>query len=84
MRKSRIPGLLVALLGVMALLASLSKPRVEALHRSDVLGLIGSGMCFGVAVVGRRVRGRLITETVAGEIRATLLETNDRGLACPC
>ena len=51
-KSSRLTGLFVALLGLMALLASLSKPRVEALHGSDILGLIGSGMCFGVAFVG--------------------------------
>ena len=52
MRKSsRLRGLFVALLGVMALFASLSKPRVEALHGTDIMGLIGAGMCFGVAVV---------------------------------
>ena len=52
MRKSRMKGLLVALLGVMALLSSLDKPRVEALHGSDILGLVASGMCFGVGLVG--------------------------------
>jgi len=51
-KSSRITGLLVALLGLMALLSSLSKPRVEALHGSDILGLVASGMCFGVAFVG--------------------------------
>jgi hypothetical protein len=29
-----------------------SKPRVEALNGSDIMGLIGAGMCFGVAFVG--------------------------------
>jgi hypothetical protein len=62
MRRSRITGLLVALLGVMTLLASLSKPRMEALHGSDVVGLIGSGMCFGVAVVGLLGRLKLRNE----------------------
>ncbi len=58
MRKSsRLTGLFVALLGLMALLGSLLKPRVAALHGSDILGLIGAGMCFGVAVVG--LLGRL-------------------------
>jgi hypothetical protein len=47
MRKSRITGLLVALLGVMALLASLSKPRVEAFHSSDLLGLIVAQLSMG-------------------------------------
>ncbi len=62
MRKSsRLTGLIVTLLGLMALFASLSKPRIQALHGSDILGLIGAGMCFGVGVVGLlgrfRVRG---------------------------
>lgn len=58
MRKSsRLTGLLVALLGIMPLLASLSKPRIATLHGSDILGLIGAGMCFGVGVVG--LLGRL-------------------------
>jgi hypothetical protein len=51
-KRSRITGLFLALLGLMALFASLSKPRVEALHGSDILGLIGCGMCFGVSLVG--------------------------------
>lgn len=51
-KRSRLSGLFVGLLGLMALLSSLSKPRVEALHCADILGLVGSGMCFGVAVVG--------------------------------
>jgi hypothetical protein len=58
MRKSsRLTGLFVAFLGLIALLASLSKPRIETLHGSDILGLIGAGMCFGVGVVG--LLGRL-------------------------
>jgi len=52
MRKSRIAGLLVALLGLMALLSSITKPRVEALHGTDILGLVASGVCFGVGFVG--------------------------------
>jgi hypothetical protein len=51
-KHSRLTGLFVALFGVMALLSSLSKPRVEALHGSDILGLVASGICFGVAFVG--------------------------------
>lgn len=29
-----------------------SKPRIEALHGSDILSLIGSGMCFWIAFIG--------------------------------
>lgn len=56
-KASRLTGLIVALLGGMVLFASLSKPRIETLHGTDILGLIGAGMCFGVAVVG--LLGRL-------------------------
>jgi hypothetical protein len=51
-KRSRLTGLMLAGWGVMALSGSLSKPRIEVLHGSDILGLIGAGMCFGVAVVG--------------------------------
>ena len=33
--------------GLIALLNSLSKPRVEGLHGSDVVQLVASGLCFG-------------------------------------
>ncbi len=49
---SRLTGLILALLGVMVLLNNLGKPRIESLHGSDVLGLVASGVCFGVAFVG--------------------------------
>ena len=48
---------LVVLLGVVVLLSNLGKPRIAALHGSDILGLISSGICFGVAFVG--LMGRL-------------------------
>ena len=52
MRKSsRLTGLFVVLIGVMALTSSLSKPRIEALHGSDIVGLVGAGMCLGVGFV---------------------------------
>ena len=44
-------------MGLMALFNNLSKPRVEALHGSDIMGLVASGFCFGVAFVG--LLGRL-------------------------
>jgi hypothetical protein len=43
--------------GLMPLFASLGKPRLAALHGSDIGGLIACGMCFGVAIVG--LLGRL-------------------------
>ena len=52
MKHSRLVGLFVALLGVLALFSSLNKPGVAALRGSEVLGLIGSGGCFGVGLAG--------------------------------
>jgi hypothetical protein len=49
---SRFTGLAFALLGVMKLLNDLGKPRVEALHGVDVLGLLASGGLLGVGFVG--------------------------------
>jgi hypothetical protein len=45
------------LLGAMVLLNNLGKPRVEALHGSDVWGLVASGVCLGIGFVG--LMGRL-------------------------
>jgi hypothetical protein len=49
---SRFTGLVLALIGAMALLNNLGKPRVEALHGSDVLGLVASGMLLGIGFIG--------------------------------
>jgi hypothetical protein len=63
MRKhSRIVGLFLLLFGLMPLFSSLSKPRIEALHGSDILGLVACGMCFGVALVGLLGRLRIRDE----------------------
>lgn len=51
-KRSRITGGIVAVWGLVALFSSLSKPRVAALHGSDILGLIAVGLCFGVGFVG--------------------------------
>ena len=51
-RSSRFTGLILALLGTMVLLNNLSRPRVEALHGSDIVRLIACGFCFGVAFIG--------------------------------
>jgi len=42
-----IVGLFMLLLGVPPLLNALGNPRIQALHRADVLGLIASGLVFG-------------------------------------
>ena len=48
MRKRRVTLFLILLMfGLIALLNSLSKPRVEGLHGSDVVQLVASGLCFG-------------------------------------
>jgi hypothetical protein len=62
MGRSRITGLLLALMGTMALLSRMGQPRLAALHGSDVVALIGSGMCFGVAVVALLGRLRIRNE----------------------
>lgn len=56
-KSSRFTGLVLALLGAMVLLNNLGKTRVEALHGSDVWGLVASGMCLGIGFVG--LMGRL-------------------------
>ena len=56
-KHSRIAGTFVLLFGLMSLFSSLSKPRVQALHGSDILGLMASGACLAVALVG--LLGRL-------------------------
>jgi len=45
---SRIMGVFLMLFGVMALLNSLSNPRLAAAHGSDRLKLIAVGLCFGI------------------------------------
>ena len=56
-KSSRLTGLVVTLMGILPLLNHLGKPRVAALHGSDVLGLVAAGMLFGVGFVG--LMGRL-------------------------
>lgn len=51
-KSSRSTGFVLLLLGAMVLLNNLGKPRIGALHGSDVLGLVASGICFGVGFVG--------------------------------
>jgi hypothetical protein len=36
----------------MVLLNNLGKPRIEALHGSDVWGLVASGICLGTGFIG--------------------------------
>jgi len=45
-------ALMPTLLGALILLNNLGKPRVEALHGSDVLGLVASGFLLGIGFAG--------------------------------
>jgi len=54
---SRFFGLVLALLGAIRLMNVLGEPRLEALHRVDVLGLVTSGGLLGIGFVG--LMGRL-------------------------
>ena len=56
-KSSRFTGLWFALLGAIKLLNDLGKPRVEALHPIDVLGLVASGALLGIGFFG--LMGRL-------------------------
>ena len=51
-KSSRLTGLVLTLMGAMVLLNNLGKPRVEALHGPDILGLVASGMLLGIGFFG--------------------------------
>jgi hypothetical protein len=58
MRRRRvIAGVFLLMFGTFALLRMIGNPRVQALHGSDVLGLLASGLCFGagIALLLRRI-----------------------------
>ena len=61
-RSSRIAGTFVLLFGLMSLSSSLNRPRVQALHGSDILGLMASGACLAVALVGLLGRLKILNE----------------------
>ncbi len=61
-KSSRFTGLILALMGTMVLLNNLAKPRVEALHGADIVGLLASGACFGIAIAGLLGRLRVRNE----------------------
>jgi hypothetical protein len=61
-KSSRFTGLILALMGTMVLLNNLGKPRVEALHGADIVGLLASGACFGIAIAGLLGRLRVRNE----------------------
>ena len=42
--------LVPSVIGLVGLVSLIGKPRFETFHNVDVLQLLGSGMCFGVAL----------------------------------
>ncbi|MGB9181420.1 MAG: hypothetical protein WCB68_19475 [Pyrinomonadaceae bacterium] len=51
-RKGALPSIAAPImLGIIGLLTLMRRPRFEAFHTVDVLQLLASGMCFGVALV---------------------------------
>jgi hypothetical protein len=47
-----MPWVLLLIMGVIALTNVSQNPRFASFRATDVLTLLGSGMCFGVALVG--------------------------------
>ena len=58
MRRRRVFVFVFLLMfGSFALLGIISKPRFETYHKSDVVQLVASGLCFGMGIgllVGKR------------------------------
>ena len=69
-KSSRVTGLVAALMGATFLLMILGNPRVEALHGSDVWGLVASGMLLGIGFVGLMGRLSFGTSRVRGVDRS--------------
>ena len=61
-KRSRFGGTFALLFGLMSLFSSLSKPRVQTLHGSDILGLIACGACLAVALLGLFGRLKMLNE----------------------
>ena len=57
MRKRGAVAAVLLIVGLIGLLQASRNPRFAAFHTVDVLQLIGTGMCFGVALVA--LLGRL-------------------------
>jgi hypothetical protein len=49
-RRRFVPFWVPLLFGLMSLSNVISNPRVATLHGSDIVQLIGTGMCFGAAL----------------------------------
>jgi hypothetical protein len=52
-RRRRFAAIFVpAFVGLVGLLGLINRPRFQAYHTVDVLQLLASGMCFGIALAG--------------------------------
>jgi hypothetical protein len=49
-RRKIVPFVVPLLFGIMSFSNIISNPRLATLHGSDVVQLMASGMCFGVAI----------------------------------
>jgi hypothetical protein len=49
-RRQLAPFWVPLLLGLLSFFNMIGKPRFATLHASDVVQLVGTGMCFGVAL----------------------------------
>jgi hypothetical protein len=49
-RRRLVPIWVPLLMGLLSLSNMLSRPRIALLHGSDIVQMIGTGMCFGVAL----------------------------------
>jgi hypothetical protein len=45
-----IVGVFLLMFGLLPLLNTIGNPRIQALRGTDVLGLIASGLCFGLGL----------------------------------
>ena len=55
--KKRAPAAFLVILGLIGFMNIARQPRFEQFHTVDVLQLMASGMCFGVALVA--IMGKL-------------------------
>jgi hypothetical protein len=52
-RRRRLAAIFVpAFVGLIGLFSLINRPRFQTYHTVDVLQLLASGMCFGIALVG--------------------------------
>ena len=51
-RKPIVSAVLALIIGITALMTVAGRPRFSGYHTVDVLQLLASGMCFGIALAG--------------------------------